>query len=165
MQPVVHPLVHSMINTTLSLFVLMMRKQQIHTTRMNVNIRSQNITKNIRVILVPGKGERKYLFKEILSLLYATEDACNLDRTSYSWMVILQHSYLQDLLYTAYYERERAMQLNSQSQHALCNIHFFLLLKLSHQTQTCDFTDNDSYGKTHDYTFLFIQFRAKSFQL
>jgi hypothetical protein len=59
MKPVVHPLVHSMINTTLSFFILVMRKQQIHTARMNVNVRSQNITKNVRVTSVPGKRRKK----------------------------------------------------------------------------------------------------------
>jgi hypothetical protein len=60
-----------MINTTLSFFVLMMRKQQIHTARMNVNIRSQNIAKNVRVTLVPGKRDRKInLFKEVLCPCY-----------------------------------------------------------------------------------------------
>jgi hypothetical protein len=61
MKPVVHPLVHSMINTTLSFFILMMRKQQIHTARMNVNIRSQNITKNVRVILYQEKEKEEVL--------------------------------------------------------------------------------------------------------
>lgn len=46
MQPVVHPLIHSMISTALSFFILMMRKQQIHTTGMNVNTGSKNGTKN-----------------------------------------------------------------------------------------------------------------------
>jgi len=35
-----------MINTTLSFFILMMRKLQIHTARVNINIGSQNGTKN-----------------------------------------------------------------------------------------------------------------------
>jgi hypothetical protein len=35
-----------MINTTLSFFILMMRKEQIHTTRVNINSGSKNGTKN-----------------------------------------------------------------------------------------------------------------------
>jgi hypothetical protein len=67
MKPVVHPLVHSMIDTALSFFVLMVRKQQVHTATMNVNIRSQNVAKNVTVTLVPGK---RNLFKEVLCPCY-----------------------------------------------------------------------------------------------